>query len=281
MIIHVALIFLMFAALASFLVLWYFWVKKKLTISYALDDEEQVLFPFRQFSWLVMGLMVLTCLAQVHFVRVSSGVHEKLAAMSDFHKGTKVCAEGLDDLKTMLDNVSRDLNSGMKRLAAMSAEQHAGPQYGNPAQIVPAVPGSPPPQNAALLSLNPARPQAGFAKEARASSAKGLEESAGSKPKLPVAKPPSKKPETPWSMRLNLKGVITADKVRVRKDPAPNSRVMATLSSGSEVNVTEKVMVGNQMWLHIATSSGATGWVDLRYIKLRASSKSAPAGAQG
>ena len=79
MIFHVAVILLMIVAVAAFLILWYFWVKNRLAHSLALHDEEQVLFPFRYFSWILMGLVVGTGLGAgvsklfIPFLQVGTG----------------------------------------------------------------------------------------------------------------------------------------------------------------------------------------------------------------
>ena len=86
MILHFAIIAIQCAALAAFLILWYFWVKKRIGSSLCFEEEEQILFPFRYFSWILMGLVVITVVAQIHFVRVSSLVHERVASMTGFYE---------------------------------------------------------------------------------------------------------------------------------------------------------------------------------------------------
>ncbi len=68
MLLNITVIVLECAAVAAFLILWYFWAKKKLLCSYVLEDDEQILFPFRYFSWILIGIVLVTCLIQIHFL---------------------------------------------------------------------------------------------------------------------------------------------------------------------------------------------------------------------
>ena len=82
MLLHITVISLQCAAVGAFLILWYFWARKKLLCSYMLQDDQQVLFPFRYFSWILIGIVLITSLVQIHFVRTASLMHEKLVVLT-------------------------------------------------------------------------------------------------------------------------------------------------------------------------------------------------------
>ncbi len=114
------IIVLQLAALAAFLILWYFWVKRKLEASFLLEEEENVLFPFRYFSWIFIGVILITCLVQIHFVRVSSSVYERMASLSSSFKKQEQHTKAIDDLKLTVDKLRADLESNFRTLRAQS-----------------------------------------------------------------------------------------------------------------------------------------------------------------
>lgn len=278
MIVQLVILTISVTAVAAFLTLWYFWVKKKIELSYALDDEEQVLFPFRYFSWILLGVLLVTCLAQVHFVRVSSTVHKNLAAMTDFLRTRQGSLSQVSELKGMIEHLRTDLDGRLRRLHEEMLERRM-------AASVPANPQAPdlrrqdPSPQRALVGLAtskrlPAEP--GFDRAAGASTTR---ETTGSpSPKGTVAPPgnsrppakedPEEKEQSVWSMSLNLTGQVSADSLRVRKRPGLKAPVMAKLPGGLRVKVTEKRLVDEGMWYRVITPSGQAGWVDFRYLKL-------------
>jgi len=270
MIFHLTVIFLMSASVAAFLILWYFWAKRKLGRTFLVDNEEHFLFPFRYFSWLLIGLVVLTCLVQVHFLRVSSKVHERLAAMSVFYQSRKVCTTGIEELKGMIDTMRGDLNSRLSELAArkptlpartelreqtsdLSASDVRPPGFGAPAR---------PPEAERLES------KAGFATAAGAHKAARLPKRVLKKPK-----PVPTESKKVWSMKLNLRGRVKADVLLVRKFPSRRAGIVEKLVSGARVRITEKRITHDKMWFKVITPSGKLGWVDFRYLKVQTSSR--------
>ncbi|MDQ1239423.1 MAG: hypothetical protein QG577_1609, partial [Thermodesulfobacteriota bacterium] len=118
MLVHIIIISLQCVAIAAFLILWYFWSKKKIETSYLLEDEEQILFPFRYFSWVLIGVIVATSLAQIHFVRTSSMTQEKIAAMLVQNKNTLQQTKAVEELKTLVEKTKRDMDANFKNLRA-------------------------------------------------------------------------------------------------------------------------------------------------------------------
>jgi|GEM_PF-457117 len=273
MIVHLAVIFLMIATLGAFLILWYFWVKKKVEASFFLDDEEQVLFPFRYFSWILIGLVVLTCLAQVHFLRVSASVHERLAHIAGFHKSQQSCAGAVNELKVMVQGVRKDLNAGFTKIAANSPAVPALAETLDKPASIDETPLAPPAKTPPRGDLPPGLPKIGkadtrssFAQEARASTSEDMTEIRTTENEA-ESKDPAK---GVWSMSLKMEGKVTADSLRVRQEPEKNSRVVAKLRVGDNVKVTEKRIVDDGMWFRVITPNGRAGWVDFRFLKLHA-----------
>lgn len=278
MIVHLAVISLMIATLGAFLILWYYWVKKKVEASFFLDDEEQVLFPFRYFSWIFIGLVVLTCLAQVHFLRVSASVHERLAQVVGFHKSQQSCAAAVDELKLMVQGVRTDVNAGFTKLATNAARPPAlAETFENPPHV--AEPPLSRPEKAPLRcdlpsglpKLGKADTVSSFAQEARASATEDTVED-----RTPESDAgPKDSTKSVWSMALNMEGRVTVDSLRVRKEPEKSARVVAKLKAGDQVKVTEKRIVDDGMWFRVITPNGRAGWVDFRFLKLQALSQPA------
>lgn len=282
MIFHIIIILFMITAAAAFLILWYLWVKRKLESAYFLDDEQQTLFPFRHFSWLLIGVILVTCLTQIHFVRVSSTVHQKLSELvAPPPVAERVSAADLAELKSMVTGLREEVvELGLKtEQARMAPKTKITPPEKKPAAASerPAAISRPrAPRKDALIALKPKpRPsvRGNFAGEAKASSAKSAVESPPAKKADPSeARPPAKAKEEKevWSMTLNLAGTVTADSLNVRKRPSEKSQVIDRLASGQVVKVTEKRVVGDRVWFRVVTADGRAGWVDFRYLRLQA-----------
>ncbi len=276
MLLHLAIIMLMMSALAAFLILWYFWVKRRLAGSYFLDDEEQVLFPFRYFSWVLLGVVFVTCVAQVHFVRVSSRFYESLAVQKATRDDWKVCESHFDELKELLRTVRGDLNSGFRRMTAITEglNKPQGPGRGESCDASPPSGIGKVRSSFPLASAERLEKPVTFGKAARAHSAPP-----------PVARPASrtmarkegteKQATKVWSMNLDLMGQVTADVLRVRERPEGTAPIVERLEAGSVVRVTEKRFVDDSLWFKIVPRSEQTGWVDFRYVKLLTSAKPA------
>jgi hypothetical protein len=266
MLLHITVISLECAAVAAFLILWYFWAKKKLLCSYMLEDDEQILFPFRYFSWILMGIVLGTCLVQVHFVRTSSQLYERLAALTKEYREQEQSLRSLQGLESSVDNLRKDLSVLVKEVRTQHLKQLAQiasascPSLSAETQT-DALDG----EMGASASAAKARTEKGsFATEAKTSSL--------SSAKKPVAAGPVKSddkdnPEA-FSMRLNRVAQVTVGMLRVRKRPVSDAPVMEKLSAGEQVKVTEKRLFKDNMWFRIITPSGRAGWVDFRYVKL-------------
>jgi hypothetical protein len=279
MLFHLAVVLLMLATVAAFLIIWYFWVKKRMESAFVLDDEQQVLFPFKYFSWILIGLLLITCLTQIHFMRVSSAVHERLAHMSAFYQSRNNCAAKIDELKVMVQNTRKDLNTGFARAAAagaqargleVSSEKSDDPGQPRSAGITESVES----RNAKPITVAGgalSRQDRGFEQEAKASTTQAVDEA-----KSETADESSKAGKGVWAMSLSMEGRVTVDSLRVRKDPEKDGKVVAKLKTGDHVKVTEKRIVDDGMWFRIITPSGKAGWVDFRFLRLQADSRTSP-----
>ncbi len=69
-------------------------------------------------------------------------------------------------------------------------------------------------------------------------------------------------------MRLSRVGNVTAETLRVRRQPVSDSPVIESLTAGQKVKVTEKRLIKDTVWFRIVTPSGKAGWVDFRHLKL-------------
>lgn len=265
MILHIIIISLECTALAAFLILWYFWVRKRVEVSYLLEDEDQLLFPFRYFSWILIGLVVVTSVAQIHFVRVSSQVHERMAAMSAYYKNQSQQAKAVDDLKGAIDKIRRDMEGNFKGLRTQLSERYPqGKSFHTVADVNPQHDRAQ--DKEALIRIE--KPKADvkgnvFAKEAKASS------SAAANSEFIVGSKTDEEASKDHSMLLNRQAKVLKDQVRVRKRPQPDSPPIERLMSGQQVKVTEKRLDSEgKIWFRVITPSGRAGWIDFRYVKL-------------
>lgn len=265
MIVHFIIVSTQCAALAAFLILWSFWVKKRIETALPVDDHEKVLFPFRYFSWLLMGMVLVSCLLQIHFVRVSAGVHEKLAAMTNFYSNQAESIRSLDELKVTLERLRKDIDANSRSLRAKAFGRDYFSKGGEavPDLAVTKVDQLKTEALASLQALRDIQKDKGFGKEAKASSAS----QAGPLPSRAI-NPPRQAGGKVYSMRLSRVGRVVEDGVTVKKRPAENSPVVEQLAWGQEVKVTEKRLSNEDLWFRIVTPSGRTGWVDYRRVKL-------------
>lgn len=267
MLLHFTVIALECAAVAAFLILWYFWTKKKLLNSYMLEDDEHVLFPFRYFSWILVGIVLLTCVVQVHYVRTSSQLQERLAALSKEYRDQEQSLRSLQGLESSVDNLRKDLSVLVKEVRTQHVRQlaqiasAATPSLSAPGQTV----GSDGELGASTTARRARAEREGFAGEARTSSL-----AAARRPAPAPSKPEEQhhSPSEAYSMPLNRFAQVTVDSLRVRKRPAADAPVMEKLTAGEQVKVTEKRLFKDNMWFRIITPSGRAGWVDFRYVKL-------------
>ena len=269
MIAHCIIISTQCAVLAAFLILWYFWVKKRIETSLHVGGEEQILFPFRYFSWVLISLILVTCLAQIHFVRVSATVHEKMAAMTNFYRNQEQTIHSLEELKATIKKLRRDVDSNFRGLRAQMASHGSVPKDSEiTADLAVAhVDQLKEEALASLQSLKNVQKGASFAKEAKASSAgRAVHETSRE------AKYPRQGGSKVYSMRLSRVGRVVEEDLSVKKRPEDSSPVIEKLAWGQEVKVTEKRVSHEDIWFRIVTPSGRAGWVDYRQLKLEGNS---------
>lgn len=263
MLIHIIIISLQCVAIASFLILWYFWVKKKLENAYLVEDERAILFPFRYFSWVLIGLVLVTSIAQIHFVRVSSQVHERMAAIVANSKAAPQQTRSLDELKVMMEKVRRDMESNFKTLRAQLPDKQLQVKSLQTIADVNTL-SDKSADKEGLLRTEKTKPEPHgnvFAKEAKSSGAAATEASERHNPIEDSSKD--------QSMRLSRNGKILRDQVNVRQRPQIDSSAVDRLMSGQQVKVTEKRLDSEgKIWFRIITPSGRAGWIDFRFVKL-------------
>lgn len=268
MVLHIVIISLQCAAIAAFLLLWYFWAKKKIETSYLLEDEEHILFPFRYFSWVLIGVIVATSLAQIHFVRASSVTQEKIAAMLAQNKTTVQQTKAVEEIKALVEKTKRDMDANFKNLRAQITDRglqakslqtiadlsHSSDKSSDREGFVRT-------SDASRLDSS----SGAFAKEAKAFSAGSSAE------KIDQAKAESDQGQE-YSMRLNRQGKILRDQVRVRQKPSVEATPVDRLMTGQPVKVTEKKLdMDGRIWFRVITPSGRAGWIDWRFVKLEGS----------
>lgn len=264
MLVHSLVIAVHIAVVAAFLILWYFWVKKKLGTSLFLENEDQILFPFKYFSWLFIGLVLATSLVQIHFVRVSATVHQRLAALSTIAESQEASARSLEGTREMLQKLRADIDLNFKGVRSQVEDLRSNMQSAlhspsvETGQIAPL-------RKPALAGLPPSPDgEKDFAREARASRGP-LQQAAVTR--LQTASQSETKSET-YRMSLNRKGRVLTDNLRVHKRPGFQTGVVDKLMAGQEVKVTEKLMANDAMWFRVVTPSGRSGWVHFGHVKL-------------
>lgn len=266
MLIHTLIVAVSCAALVAFVTLWYFWVKKRMEASCLLQDDQNVLLPFRHFSWILLGLIVITCLAQVHFVRVSATVHERLASIGPLYQSQEHQAQVLEELRANVERLRKETSHSLRDLRAQIPQQIASLRAAQ--TLAMEVPGDVPAERDLPLADRPRKrhvetDRAGFGREAKAFSAGKAERSIPKQAKVP---PLEKQPVQ--SMQLSRSGQVAAENLSVRKLPTIGSEVIETLNAGQEIKVTEKLLLKQTMWFKVITPSGRAGWVEFHYVKL-------------
>ena len=256
MLIHVAIISLQCAAIAAFLLLWYFWARKKIETSYLLEDEDQILFPFRYFSWVIMALILLTSIAQIHFVRTSALLNEDMAAILAQNKVSAQQTKSVDELRTLLEKTKRDMDTNFKSLRAQLTDK--GLQAKSLQTIADL--NMPPDKGGdkeAFLRTQKYRSDLSsqaFAKEARASSSTSAAEKRSSDGEA------EENHYRELSMGLSRQGKVLRDQVRVRQKPSLDAAPVDKLMSGQQVKVTEKKLdLEGKIWFRVITPTGRAG----------------------
>jgi hypothetical protein len=266
MAIHLTVAALQLAALAVLIVLWHFWVRRKLEVPRGPDDAKHALPPFGRLCRLLLGLVFLTSLVQIYLQWAPSTIHENIAPTTTPGKKQEQNTRVINELKGLIENLRKEAAGNSKVLHAMKSERCSGVQAGlsNPSSLrVP---------SGGLLEARPQQNsqtgktgsvEGGFAKEAKASSI-----ASGHKAIEKRFETRADANEQTYSMRLNRQGRVITEKLRVRKRPQQNSEIVEKLLDGQQVKVTEKRLHNDTMWFRVVTPTGRAGWVDFRYLTL-------------
>jgi hypothetical protein len=266
MLIHLTLAALQLAALAVLIILWHFWVKRKLEVPRSPDDPTHALPPFGRLCRLLLGLVFLTGLVQIYLLWESPTIHDKIASATTPGKKQVQNVRVINELKGMIENLKKETAGNSRLLHAMKSEQDSGVQGVVQDPDTLRVPTGGLLEGRARLNSQTGKrgsAEGGFAKEAKASSI-----ARGHKAIEKRFETRADASEQIYSMRLNRQGHVITEKLRVRKRPQQNSEVVEKLLDGQQVKVTEKRLLNDTMWFRVVTPSGRAGWVDFRYLTL-------------
>ncbi len=259
---HFILVIAQAATLAAFMILWRLWIRKKLTASFLIEDEDRILFPFKYFSWILLAVVLVTSLAQIHFIWISTKTEKDLASLKNVYKMAEKHGQSVEETKILVEKLGRELELNTKAVKLFSRDipsQSRSSKIMSDLRVSPNEPSQKTPQIRAALSSE------SFDQEARASS----KQRAASESRLKDEDASSdESPEIAQSMRLNRRGSIVGNGLRVRKAPDETSEVVETLNSGKHVKVTEKRVHKDRVWFRIITPSGRAGWIDFNFVKL-------------
>lgn len=250
------------ACIVSLVVLWRMWIKKKLASSFLIEDEDRLLFPFRYLSWIIGGVVLVTALAQTHFLWVSIKETRDNSKIKALYSKVEEQGHSIDETKRIVEKLGRDVELNFKALKVFGKDQLTQMRTNKLTSDLRLRHNEPVPKESAPQKANTIKSaslQNAFAQEAKASSAS-----------TPV--PDSQKnydhPTDSSSMRLTRKAKAIADNLRVRKQPSEDAQIVDKLMSGQVIKVTEKKVAGDKVWFRIITPSGKAGWVDYSYVKL-------------
>jgi hypothetical protein len=266
MLVHLVIVAIECAVIAAFLIAWYLVVKRKLRATF-LREGGQLLSPFRYFSWILMALVVTTCMVQIHFLWNAFRLREEIGSLNKTFVQQQAGAAALADLKSEVERFRKTTESGFRELRSVNLSQrtHVPPPSGGAGDLALAQARSF--DKEAQAGTGASRKDAdkgGFAKEAKASSARA----AKAEPVPAVRKSEDQEPKDTHSMRLSRVGNVISETLRVRRQPLPDAPVIESLSGGQKVKVTEKRLIKDTVWFRIVTPSGKAGWVDFRHLKL-------------
>ncbi len=250
------------ACLVSFLVLWRMWIRKKLATSFLIEDEDRLLFPFRYLSWILGGVVLITALAQAHFLWVTTRESKETSKIKALYAKVEEQGRTVDEMKRIVEKLGRDVELNFKALKVFGKDQlnqMRANKLTNDLRLRQNDSAAKDPGTSKPNSIKSASLQNPFAQEAKASSAsvalsdstKNVEHNSDN-----------------TSMRLSRKGKATADNLRVRKQPSENSPIVDRLMAGQTIKVTEKKIIGDKIWFRVITPSGRAGWVEYSYVKL-------------
>ncbi len=269
MLLHITIIAMECAALAAFLILWHMVIRKKLRGAFLREAGQQILLPFRYFSWVLMGLVLVTCLVQLHFVWLSSTIQDEMVSVNRSMQDQQMGSSGADEIKALIDNLRTQTEANIKELRSLGLSHQRGPMIASAASIDPSDTSLRPQEKAAgptAQSFHKDAEGGAFEKEAKASSARKVKNQVISR----LDERNYQHDRELFSMRINNMGNVTRTGLRVRKQPSTDSDVVEKLASGQQVKVTEKRVVKDTVWFRVITPSGTAGWVDYRYLRLEA-----------
>lgn len=259
---HIIIVLVQAATLAAFLILWRLWIRKKLTASFLIEDEDRILFPFKYFSWILTGVVLITSLAQIHFLWVSTRAEKSLSALKSVQKTAEKQSQTVEETKQLVEKLARELELNTKAVKIFSRDHSANARS---SKITNDLKISQPETPSKSTQIRMAQNSDSFDQEAKASS----KERAASEPRLKDEATASEDSgESGQSMRLNRRGSIVGNGLRVRKSPDEAADVVETLNAGKHVKVTEKRFHKDRVWFRIITPSGRAGWVDFNFVKL-------------
>jgi hypothetical protein len=247
--------------LAAFVILWRMWIRKKLASSFLIEDEDRFLFPFRYLSWVLGGVVLITGLAQAHFLYVSINDHRETAKLKNLDKKVDEQSRNIDEMKRIVEKLGRDVELNFKALKVFGKDQFNSMKSNrltNDLRMHGSDPASKESSSTKPANIKSASLQNGFAKEAKASSSSASEDSKARDTQIADT----------GSMHLSRKGKSIADYLRVRRYPKEEAPVVDRLMSGQPIKVTEKKVSGEKVWFRVITPSGKAGWVEYTYVKL-------------
>ncbi len=249
-------------AMVSFLIVWRMWIRKKLASSFLIEDEDRLLFPFRYLSWVLGGVVLITALAQVHFLWVSAKQSKENSKIQALYAKVEDQNHNLDEMKRIIEKMGRDVELNFKALKVFGRDQlnqMRNNKLTNDLRLRQNESAQKDISAAKSSTLRSASLQNPFGQEAKASSSSSVADSAKSADHATA--------ETA-SMRLTRRGKATADNLRVRKQPSEESQIVDRLMAGQTIKITEKKVSGDKIWFRVITPSGKAGWVDYSYIRL-------------
>ncbi|MGC8660540.1 MAG: SH3 domain-containing protein [Desulfomonilaceae bacterium] len=249
-------------AMVSSLVIWRMWIKKKLASSFLIEDEDRFLFPFRYISWVLGGVVLVTILAQVHFLWVSGKLSKEDSKIQAVYTKVENQGHNVDEMKRIIEKLSRDVELNFKALKVFGKDQlnqMRSNKLTNDLRLRQNDPTQKDISSTKSTPIKSASLQNPFGQEAKASSASSITDS---------TKRVDHSIKDSSSMRLNRRGKATTDNLRVRKQPSEESQIVDRLMAGQPVKITEKKVSGDKIWFRVITPSGKAGWVDYSYVRL-------------
>ena len=259
---HITLALVQVATLAAFLILWRLWVRKKLTASFLIEDEDRILFPFKYFSWILFGVVLVTSLAQIHFMWASFRMEKSLAAMKNVYKMAEKHGQTVEETKLLVEKLTREMELNTKAVKLFSRELPLNAKSSKMMTDLRVAQAETQTRNTQSRNSHTGD---SFDQEAKASSKERAAADSKHKDEAPAV---DETPDASQSMRLNRRGSVVGNGLRVRKAPDETSDVVETLNAGKYVKVTEKRFHKDRVWFRIITPSGRAGWVDFNFVKL-------------